>query len=101
MNQRQDSLYDQLKTLIRVANEMGCYDASDFLKETVDKIENKGKVQIAFCCKCTNKMTQPNLFDTSQELVGCSLLTKKQWENGMKNGNQTNCPLLKETKNNP
>lgn len=49
---------------------------------------------IPFCCKCSNKMTQPNLFDKSQELVGCSLLTKTQWDNGMNNGIQTKCPLI-------
>ena len=49
---RQDSLYDQLKTLIGVANEMGCYDASDFLQEQVDKIDKKSEPEhIAFCCK--------------------------------------------------
>ena len=39
--QRQDSLYDQLKDLIPLANQEGCYDAADFLRRTVEDIEFK------------------------------------------------------------
>ena len=30
--QRQDSLIDQLKTVLNLATEAGCYDAADFIK---------------------------------------------------------------------
>ena len=33
--QRQDSLKEQLATLIPVADKLGCYDAADFIKMTV------------------------------------------------------------------
>ena len=35
--QRQDSLNDQLEDLIAVANRLGMYDASDFLRARFDK----------------------------------------------------------------
>jgi hypothetical protein len=35
--QRQDSLMDQLRDLIPVANRRGCYDAADFLRGVVEQ----------------------------------------------------------------
>ena len=31
--QRQDSLTDQLRDVVMAANQMGCYDAADFLQK--------------------------------------------------------------------
>jgi hypothetical protein len=39
--QRQDSLYDQLKDLIPLANKEGCYDAADYIRGIVEGIERK------------------------------------------------------------
>jgi len=36
---RQDSLYDQLKTVYRLANESGCYDAADYIKMEIEAID--------------------------------------------------------------
>lgn len=36
---RQDSLYEQLKTLFKLANEHGCYDAADFIKRHIEQID--------------------------------------------------------------
>ena len=37
MPQRQDSTTDQLRDLIGVANQLGLYDAADFIKDTLQK----------------------------------------------------------------
>ena len=50
--------------------------------------------RIPLCHKCFHKIIQPDLLDNRIEIVGCSLLTKKTWDKGMKSGNQTNCPVL-------
>ena len=34
--QRQDSLNEQLATLIPLANKIGCYDAADFIKGVIE-----------------------------------------------------------------
>lgn len=34
--QRQDSLEDQIKDLIYIANKFGFYDASDYLKDVIE-----------------------------------------------------------------
>ena len=39
--QRQDSVLDQLRDMVSVANREGCYDAADFLRRTVEDIERK------------------------------------------------------------
>ena len=94
---RQDSLYDQLLTVRDLANCSGCYDAADFLTTHIDSIEEKEKPRqtIAMCWKCDDKMVQPDMVDDRcTQVVGCKRLTKTQWEDGMKNGNQTNCPIL-------
>jgi hypothetical protein len=35
--QRQDSLTDQLRSLVPVAERLGCYDAADFIKRYIDQ----------------------------------------------------------------
>ena len=35
--QRQDSLIEQLKDVIDVANKIGCYDAADFIESSMEK----------------------------------------------------------------
>lgn len=40
--QRQDSTYDQLKTVYQLAVQAGCYDAADYIKEAlIDPITKK------------------------------------------------------------
>jgi hypothetical protein len=34
---RQDSLFDQLASVVRKANEMGCYDAADWISRRVNE----------------------------------------------------------------
>ncbi len=36
---RQDSLYDQLKSVFKEAIKIGCYDAADFIKKEITIIE--------------------------------------------------------------
>jgi hypothetical protein len=36
---RQDSLYDQLKTVYDLANKAGCYEAADYIKMEIEKID--------------------------------------------------------------
>lgn len=104
MNQRQDSLCDQLKSLVGVANNIGCYDAADFLQKHIDKVEikkTKAPINIPLCYKCSNKMLQPDLLNDSIELVGCKELTQTQWEEGNRQGEggvyyQHNCPMIEE-----
>lgn len=40
--QRQDSMNEQLKDLIGVANKLGFYDAADYLKEITIQRETQG-----------------------------------------------------------
>lgn len=40
---RQDSLYDQMKTVRELARKAGCYDAEDFIVEFLARVENKDK----------------------------------------------------------
>jgi hypothetical protein len=50
--QRQDSTYDQLKTVYDLANKAGCYDAADAIKrslidpiaERLKKLEQEGRI---------------------------------------------------------
>lgn len=35
---RQDSLNDQLKTVHKLATDAGCYDAADFIRNQVEKV---------------------------------------------------------------
>lgn len=35
--QRQDSTLDQLRTLIPIANKLGCYDAANYLRIVVER----------------------------------------------------------------
>ena len=86
---RQDSLYDQLKDLMFVADSIGCYDASDYLRGVVEKIEDKQKTpsepvepRTTFCHKCPEKQIQQDLFDEKcQYIAGCNNLTPKEWDN--------------------
>ncbi len=41
MEVRQDSMTDQLKDLILVANRLGMYDAADFLRDRVDNVDTE------------------------------------------------------------
>jgi hypothetical protein len=41
--QRQDSLTDQMETVLKLATEAGCYDAADWLKRIFFKIDNYPK----------------------------------------------------------
>ena len=95
--QRQDSLYDQLKDLRLVADNIGCFDASDYLKGVIEKIEAKAKPEepeepeepkrFAFCHKCSEKMVQPDMLDNRCHIIaGCKKMTKKEWEG------KTPCP---------
>jgi len=94
-NQRQDSLYDQLKDLIGVANSIGCYDAADFLQTQVQKIENKNKPKLALCHKCDDKIIQPDLIDPKcTHICGCKNLSKQEWGAGLLNGLQSRCPFI-------
>jgi gamma-glutamyl:cysteine ligase YbdK (ATP-grasp superfamily) len=43
MVQAQDSLYEQLKRLIPLANKAGLYDAADHIQREVEQIENNLK----------------------------------------------------------
>ena len=38
---RQDSLYDQLKTVYDLANKAQCYDAADFIRRQIEDIERR------------------------------------------------------------
>ena len=42
--QRQDSLNEQLETMIPLANKMGCYDAADFMRKIINDDSRKRKV---------------------------------------------------------
>jgi len=56
-------------------------------------------VKLSICWKCANRVVQTDIQPEWNEVVGCKLLTRKQWDKGLsKKGlwNQTNCPLLKE-----
>jgi hypothetical protein len=88
--QRQDSLHDQLKDLVRVAENIGCYDAADFLKTHVEKVEEKEPRRIDRCHRCDNKIIQQDMLDSNcSYLCGCKLMTKQEWEKGKP------CPLTK------
>lgn len=79
---RQDSLYDQLKDLIFVADNIGCYDASDYLRGVVKKIEDKppSPAQVAECSKCSEKIIQQDMLDKRHNTIdGCTQMTKKEW----------------------
>lgn len=84
-NQRQDSLYNQLKDLIIVADNIGCFDASDYLKGVIENIEPKKprtSAQVALCQVCKYKQVQQDMLDENKNaIVGCNNLTKKEWEN--------------------
>lgn len=83
--QRQDSLYNQLKDLVGVANNIGCFDAADFLQERVKEIEAKATPDpehVAFCHKCSDKQIQTDMFDKRCfTIAGCNNMTKKEWDN--------------------
>ena len=60
--QRQDSLHDQLKTVVKLANAAGCYDAADFIQRVVDdttrRMEAAGIEDVSLCktgCYCATK----------------------------------------------
>lgn len=38
-DQRQDSLADQLRDLVPLANRLGCYDAADFIESVLERDE--------------------------------------------------------------
>jgi hypothetical protein len=47
--QRQDSTYDQMKTVYQLAVKAGCYDAADQIKTIlIDPITKKNKVEDDF-----------------------------------------------------
>jgi hypothetical protein len=49
------------------------------------------------CHNCNNKIIQQDLLDKTYEItVGCSLLTKTQWNEGLVNSQQANCPKIKK-----
>lgn len=79
---RRDSTLDQLKDLTGVANALGCYDGADFLREHIEKIEKKEEpINIALCCKCSDKMVQPDMLDQScSYIAGCKRMTKQEWD---------------------
>lgn len=88
---RQDSLNDQLKDVIQIANEIGCYDAADCI---ANLFLNKTTTKTPFDCEtCDNKMIQPDMLDPKKSFIsGCKLLGKKEWTKNLKNGIQTHCP---------
>jgi hypothetical protein len=59
-----------------------------------NQTESENKIEDPPCQDCPNKVTQPflnaNGMPQGSELVGCTKLTTKEWEN-----HQTNCPLKK------
>jgi hypothetical protein len=59
--QRQDSLHDQLKTVRQLANEAGCYDAADFIRDVIEDTERRlkaaGIADVTLCDSC-NSMTK-------------------------------------------
>ena len=99
LNQRQDSLHNQLKDLIRVANNIGCYDAADFLQAHLDKGKAKDKTPptqtpVAPCHECSNKMVQPDLLDPKcDHIAGCKRMSKQEWQKGLVDDLQSNCPI--------
>ena len=47
------------------------------------------------CWECSNKMVQIDMDEQYSEVIGCKKLTQKQWEQGLKDNKQTNCPIIK------
>ncbi len=45
----QQSLYDQLRELIQIANKNGLYDAADYIRHMVEQIEEKERGKREFC----------------------------------------------------
>jgi len=93
----QCEMQDSLQEAFEIDKETARQAMLEWAKELVKRYKPKDKdvepKKIAFCHKCSNKMIQPNLFDESIEIVGCSLLTTTKWNEGMNDGNQTNCPV--------
>ena len=61
------------------------------------------KIEIGFCCKCSDAITQRTSDDHDiecLELTGCKKLTKQEWDDGLPTNiheyfNQKNCPLIR------
>ena len=55
---------------------------------------------IPLCHKCADKIIQPDMLDSRcSEIVGCHKLTKREWEDGNRKGEegfyyQHNCPIM-------
>lgn len=49
--QRQDSTEDQLRSLIAVANRLGCYDAADAIAQRLDGPPEPDPEVVTFCAK--------------------------------------------------
>ena len=83
--QRQDSLYDQLKDLRIIADNIGCYDASDYLSGVISKIQSNTREEPlpeALCYLCPQQQVQQDMIAPLLETtVGCNYLTKKEWDN--------------------
>lgn len=82
--QRQDSIYDQFKDLKIIADNIGCFDASDYLQTLIKKIEDKQKqkpIELASCDKCSEKIIQPDMLDERcSYIAGCKQMSKQEWE---------------------
>ena len=81
---------------------LGEDDAEDFRNgnlrpEEVEEVcESKSVIEIPICSTCPRVIIQPQLNDGwgSEEVVGCQDLTKMEWTDGWKKGQQHNCPLI-------
>jgi len=59
-------------------------------------MQEESQIHLKLCWKCSNKMVQLDMIDKRySEVVGCKKLTEKQWEQGLKDNKQTNCPIIK------
>lgn len=58
-------------------------------------MQEKSQIRLKPCWECPNKMVQIDMDEQYSEVIGCKKLTQKQWEQGLKDNKQTNCPILK------